>query len=70
MLYAPHLVVLTIMACALAVKHQSASRISLGNIRARCETPIAAYDERARHNGQHHKMWRIGLAESVVDLKR
>ena len=40
-------------------EQHSASRISLDY--SRCETPIAAYDERARKNGYERKMRRIGL---------
>ena len=49
-------------------KEHSASRISLDY--SRCETPIAAYDERARKNGYKHKMRRIGLLKCLADVKR
>ena len=49
-------------------RQHSASRISLDY--SRCETPSAAYDERACHNGWYHKMQRIELVKCEVDLER
>ena len=40
------------------------------NTQGKIETPIAAHDERACHNGFHHKMQRIEFVQSLVDLKR
>ena len=37
---------------------------------SRCETPIAAYDERARKNGYEHKMRRIEFVISFADVAR
>ena len=48
-------------------EQQSASRISIDtflyDLKRKIETPIAAHDERACHNGSYHNSRRIELAK-------
>ena len=60
---APRIMVLTIMACALVVSSNRRLNFLVRSYKNMSIGPIAAYDERACHNGWYHNSRRIELVK-------